>query len=94
MGGPRSQSQSKINDLKQIVQHNGRDLEKVPELVAGHWTNITLHSLNKLDSNLRALATSNEVSFFSKCASQESLFSTNTGLPMRQGSRKIIKKLG
>lgn len=53
---------------------------------------MTLHSLNKLDSNLKALASTDTVSFnFSM--SQESQF-VNGQIPQRLGARKIIKKLG
>ena len=64
----------------------------MPDLEAGHWTNITLHSLNKLDSNLCALAKAHDVSFYGSSASQEGLFAS--GLPMRLGSRKVIKRMG
>ena len=53
---------------------------------------MTLHSLNKLDYNLKAMAYTNTVSFTFNI-SQESSF-VNQNLPMRFGARKIIKKLG
>ena len=71
---------------------NERERQQLPEALVGHWTNITLHSLNKLDSNLKAMATANSVSF--NCSSSQEGSFTSSGVPMRLGARKNIRKLG
>ena len=61
------------------------------QLLVGRWTNVTLHSLNKQDQVLQALAMTNTMQY-SEGSTQESTFSN--GLPQRFGSGPQVDTLG